>query len=210
MPGGRSIRRTVVGVLLTGAAACTPAAERPVTPGAAPPPPDVAREEAAAPDSILWSNLRLLTWNDFQARPDPVSPASAITAYVISYEAQCGAGFSPTFKVVTAFLPDRSWVKPDVLSRPTQSALALRHEQTHFDLSEVHVRRARRAFSQQADPCRGSQTEFDAFMQSFIREDAETQRRYDRETGHGTDEVRQADWDALVRKQLAELREYAR
>lgn len=150
-----------------------------------------------------------MTWRDFQGPPELSSPAAAITAYVISYEAECGAGVL-NYRVVTAFLPERSWVRPSLFDRPDAAAKSLHHEQTHFDLSEVHVRRTRRALAELADPCRRSMADLDAFVQPYLTEDADVQRRYDRETLHGMDDARQSEWDAIVKQQLVELRRFAR
>jgi hypothetical protein len=183
-------------------------------PGATPSPTPAAAALPATPApevpvSILWSPMRQLAWSDFQGPPEMSSPAAAVTAYAISYEAECGAGVL-TSRIVTAFLPEKSWVKRSLLERPEAAAKSLRHEQTHFDLSEVQVRKARRALAELTNPCRGSQFEFDAFVQPYLTEDAAIQEQYDRETGNGVNQVRQAEWDALVRRQLADLRRYAR
>ena len=90
---------------------------------------------AVPPMSILWSATRRLTWPDFQAPPQMSSEAAAMTAYAITYEANCD-GSSLNARIVSAFLPEQSWVKPTLLIRSPQSERALNHEQTHFDLSE--------------------------------------------------------------------------
>lgn len=201
-----SAARLLAGVLVT--AACAPTVDRPAAPGAAPA--SVTRpEQANVPMSLVWSPLRLLKWSDFQGTPDITSDASAITAYVIQYEAEC-TGDVLTFRAVSAFLPDQSWVKNSLLARPVEADLALQHEQTHFDLSEVHVRKARRLLRELQQPCRNSTEQFDALVAPILKEDAETQRRYDRETSHGRDLQAQARWDRDVRDQLAALRAFAR
>ena len=152
---------------------------------------------------IPWAPDRPLRWSDFQARPLLASPAAAMTAYVLNYDGECN-GASFTFTVTTTFLPDRSWVKPPLLERPIESAAALQHEQTHFDLGELHARTMRRALAAVPDACSKPVEELDGIVQQLLNEDAVLQRQYDRETGHGTNPRRQAEWDQRVRRALAE------
>lgn len=167
-----------------------------------------ASREATAPDSILWSSARRLSWGDFLGPPQISSAAGAVTSYVLWYEAECTESRFE-YRVVSAFLPDKSWVKPGVLLR-SDAGRVLRHEQTHFDLSEVHVRKARAALAALSEPCRRTREALAAVVDPFIREDGEAQRRYDRETVYGLDDRRQAEWDSAVAKQLGSLSRYAR
>ena len=169
------------------------------TPQPAPPPND-----PIAIDSILWSAERRLRWSDFLARPQLNTIAAAMTSYVLQYEADCDANVF-SFRVVSAFLPERSWVKGELLMRAGQSDQALRHEQTHFDLSEVHVRKIRRALVEMSDPCGRTEQARDAVVGAIIKEDGDAQFRYDRETGHGSLESAQRQWDAEVARQLSGL-----
>lgn len=153
--------------------------------------------------AFAWSATRPLTWADFQGKPDLMSGAAALSAYVISYDAECaGRVFVP--RVVTRFLPHISWVKSQhLLDR--QSSQILRHEQTHFDLSEVQARRARQELRALPAPCDLSEKEFDRIFDGFGRRDGDLQQQYDRETGHGTDARRQNEWQSRVDEWLRTL-----
>lgn len=153
-------------------------------------------------DGLPWSADRLLRWSDFRARPDAGSGAGAVTAYVLNYAGECDRNVF-TFTVTATFLPDRSWVKNAVLAGGVQSGQALQHEQTHFDLGELHARRMRRSLAALPDACAKPVEELDRIVQRLLEEDAVVQRRYDRETGHGTDVRAQAEWDGRVRRELA-------
>lgn len=150
-----------------------------------------------------WSAGRRLTWADFQGMPDLMSGAAALSAYVISYDAECAERvFVP--RVVTRFLPKISWVKSQHLM-DRQSSQILRHEQTHFDLSEVQVRRARQELLALPSPCELSEKEFDRIFDTFGQRDGDLQQQYDRETGHGTDARRQNEWQSRVEEWLRTL-----
>lgn len=175
-------------------------------PGSVAPRPEVT--STVPPMSILWSATRRLAWADFQAPPQMASEAAAITAYAITYEATCD-GSSLNARIVSAFLPEQSWVKPALLVRGPQSENALNHEQTHFDLSEVSVRRMRKKLKDLDDPCRRKPDDLYALVDPIISEDGEAQRRYDLETANGRDPASQARWDASVARDLRALAKYA-
>jgi hypothetical protein len=175
-------------------------------PGSVAPRPEVT--DKVPPMSILWSATRRLTWADFQGSPQMTSEAAAITAYAITYEATCD-GSSLSARIVSAFLPEQSWVKPALLVRSPQSDNALNHEQTHFDLSEVSVRRMRKKLKDLDNPCRRPPDDLYALVDPIISEDGEAQRRYDLESSHGRDAAGQAKWDATVARDLRALARYA-
>jgi Bacterial protein of unknown function (DUF922) len=166
--------------------------------------PAMLRNQMAGHDAVAWSATRRLSWTDFQGIAPTRGDESALTAYSLFHGATC-TGRSFEFKVIAAFLPRQSWVRPAVVANATTSSRTLRHEQTHFDLSEVHVRRMRRYFAELFEPCMKTTEELGALAQRFVREEGAAQRRYDDETSHGRVTKKQAEWDAEVGRQLASL-----
>ena len=157
--------------------------------------------------SILWSANRRLTWNDYQAKPPARHAASALTSYALSFDNDCDGGMYHV-RIVTAFLPEKSWVDPSVLMQKDVSHLTLQHEQTHFDLSELAARKMRKAIAGVSDPCKMTEDQRRAIVAPFVDEDRNTQRRYDRETSDGRDLRWQAEWIRNVSMQLEALRQY--
>jgi hypothetical protein len=150
-----------------------------------------------------WAVDRPLTWSDFDGPPDVASPAVALSVYVLTYDVGCDGGVFKA-RVVSSFLPRVSWVRTAHLLDASADR-TLHHEQRHFDLSEVQARRARLALRTLSEPCTRSDDELDALLADFGRRDAEIQRRYDRETAHGTDLGGQARWDRQIEEWLAVL-----
>ena len=165
------------------------------------------KNQMAAHDALPWSATRRLAWADFQGIPPTRGDESALTSYSLFHGVTC-TGRSFEFRVVAAFLPRQSWVKPAIVANPTESARTLRHEQTHFDLSEVHARRMRRYFSELFEPCMKTAEELGSLAERFVREESAAQRRYDEETSHGRVTRKQADWDAEVGRLLASLTKF--
>ena len=139
-----------------------------------------------APDmSILWSATRRLAWTDYHATPPPHHDVVAITSYALSFDNDCNDG-TYHVRIVAAFLQDKSWVDPVVLTREDVSRLTLEHEQLHFDLAELHARKMRKAIAAVAEPCKMIEDQRRAILAPIIEEDRNTQRRYDRETSKRT------------------------
>ena len=160
-------------------------------------------------EAMPWTLARRLTWNDFKGGAPRDSSAAAETAYTLFYGVRC-AGNAFEFRVVAAFRPNDSWVRPSVLKVPGDSARALRHEQTHFDISEVHARRMRRYFAELIAPCRRTPDELAAMAERLVEDERAAQAQYDQETSHSRVPAQQARWDKEVSAQLASLVKFAR
>ena len=165
-------------------------------------------EDLAADQAIAWSSTWRLVWSNFQGRPPDSGNEGARTAYGLYYAWSCkGDAFG--FRVVAAFHPTRSWVKPAVVKNPGENARVLRHEQTHFDITEVYARRLRQQLSTVRAPCTKSDAELKSIARRFVEEERQTQRRYDQESNHGLITNRQADWNFEVARMLKEVERYA-
>jgi len=112
--------------------------------------------------------------------------------------------------VVAAFRPKDSWVRPTVLRTPADSARALKHEQTHFDLTEVHARRLRRYYSELMAPCRISTSDLAGAAERIGGDEKAAQAQYDAETANGRTVAQQTRWDKDVASQLVTLAKYVK
>lgn len=188
--------------------ACTPAA------GTASATPSLDRQiqgEMGARDAVAWSAARRLRWSDFAsgAPKTGTGDEGALTAYSIFYGVRC-TGETFEFRAVAGFLPHESWVKPEVVADRAMSERTLRHEQTHFDLTEVFSRRLRKAFGDLYQPCRRADTDLDGLASQYVRAEKAEQQRYDEETHHGLVAAEQTVWDRQVAGDLASLAKYGR
>ena len=174
-----------------------------------------AAQPTESPHEIPWSASRLLKWDDFRGTPPGEGAEQARTVYQLSYESRC-RGIDFTFSVTAVMLPGQSWVKPQVLTTPsssvfgTGSAQVLRHEQTHFNLTETYARRMRKYFRELYNPCGLIDEKLRESVDRFGRQDSEAQKRYDEETGYGMNQPAQDRWDREVAETLKELANFAR
>ena len=159
------------------------------------------RDDLAADHAFAWSAARPLAWGDFQGSPPAEGSEGAKTSYTL-YSAWKCRGEVFEFRVIAGFRPRQSWVKAIVLNDSTQRRTILLHEQTHFDLAEVHARRMRRAFGDLARPCAKTDAELSGLPQRLAQEEKAEQRRYDAETDHGLLVDQQAAWTRNVARRL--------
>ena len=197
----------VAALALFASAACTAAR----TPRVAEPTPQQSIDAQLAKDSaIRWTARRPLTWADFQGKPpDRNDAVAAETAYTILHGFRCvGSAFDSV--VVAAFRPRESWVKMAMLRTPADNARALRHEQAHFDIAEIHARRIRRYYSELVAPCRLSTDDLADAAKRMERDQKGAQEQYDEETDHGRNSNQQSRWEKTVATDLTSLVKFAR
>src|SRR4051812_45166372 len=94
----------------------------------------------AASDTLLWSNQRL-QWSNFKGQSDTAQFNQnhfATTLWKLTYFHRRNASTRQVEVIAYAWFDGRrSWVRP---SQRTNAALLL-HEQGHFDLAEILVRK---------------------------------------------------------------------
>jgi hypothetical protein len=207
---GRVVRllRILGGIVCAGVvgAACGPAAS---TASATPSLDRQIQGDMEARDAIAWSAARPLRWSDFASSAPKAGDEGALTGYSIFYGVRC-AGETFEFRAVAGFLPHESWVRPQVVADRAMSDRTLRHEQTHFDLTEVFARRLRKAFGDVYEPCRRADADLDALVTQYVRAEKTEQQRYDEETHHGLVAAEQAAWERKTAADLASLGQYGR
>jgi Predicted secreted Zn-dependent protease len=151
---------------------------------------------------IYWSKNKRLIWSDFKGKASPLDSTSdnvaiASTDISILYE---NTGRRLTFKVVSYFRKNKSW------TRDTISEILLKHEQGHFDISELYARKLRK-FLQNFNPKQSAQVLESGINLLTLEADA-FQEKYDEETEHGKLKAKQAEWNNLINEELEQLNEY--
>jgi predicted secreted Zn-dependent protease len=111
--------------------------------------------------------------------------------------------------VTAGFIPRHSWVKRVIVRDSLESARVLRHEQLHFDLTELHARHMRRRIADFARPCTHSDAQLEAMAQRVVHDERAEQRRYDAETRNGLIAERQSQWERETARQLRATVRYA-
>ncbi len=163
-----------------------------------------SKPAAAQPAGIPWTAGRPLTWADFQGRPRLGEREAALTSADLRSDAQC-QNFVFSANVRPLFDPATSWVRDAKSATPA----LLRHEQLHFDLTEVYARRLRQKLQAANLDCQKLQPAFGRLTQAVYDQWSSEENRYDIDTNHGLNTPKQALWDKQIQQQLAELAAFA-
>lgn len=151
------------------------------------------------PERIAWQSDSQLSWSDFKGKPKGRG----------SYVASTSSGMSQSYVIdgkgmldkketfVTAhFYPEYSWYKV----KDTTDAL-LKHEQTHFNITEVHARMLN-ARIRSYNFTSNSKAEVKALYERIENERREMQRLFDEETNHSINKEAEKKWEAKIAKLL--------
>lgn len=106
-------------------------------------------------------------------------------------------------RVEAEFYVNSSWVKAG-----RKSVELLRHEQGHFDLTEVYARKMKKAIREARIGCADDHQAEAAGKKIFDRLDQEwekAEKQYDAETRDGTDLVKQKEAVERIARDLADL-----
>jgi hypothetical protein len=151
-------------------------------------------------DTLIWRDDIKLTWNDFKGKKTVQTDAVAVTASGITfvYSVRKANNRIVDFKanVEAHFYPNKSWVNFELADD-----YILAHEQLHFDITELHVRKFRQQISQ-VKVSQNLDRILNGLHQSINKELASAQDLYDFESNNSINKEAQAKWIVFVRKEL--------
>ena len=166
------------------------------------------RKQVAEEGLLVWSRKEPPSWKDFRGPARRGTTTAAQTSSGVTYLIQCRSSHLG-FAVLATFSPRESWVRPDIPGNSAASRQSLRHERTHFDITELFARRLRRALAAAERICPGREDNVRKMFDGLADDSRHEQERYDRETAHGMSRDAQARWERLVRARLDSLARYA-
>jgi hypothetical protein len=146
-------------------------------------------------DTIEWRPSYKLKWEDFQASPNANSKYGASSACSISY------GFSYkndslTFKVAAFFTRPLSW------SKFKNDIPLLKHEQGHFDISELFARKLRMALTAYTVNTFTINEDVRTIFDNLWYEKKAYDSLYDIETNHARNFQKQTEWNRKIATDL--------
>ena len=144
-------------------------------------------------DTVFYSSIRPLEFEDFRARPRPGSrySASIFSSFSFDVESEIVNSILEVKIISKVFmLKDQSWVRGESISEYT-----LNHEQRHFDITQIVAERLK-------DKIKNLEIypdEYDSVINYYyleaFREMNQLQDLYDKETRHGMDRDAQERWN---------------
>ena len=153
------------------------------------------------PEKIFWEQDGLI-WEDFKAAPNEESKFDANTNAGLSFSwgvKNTNGNIELTYEVTSYFNPYLSWVKED-----SDNDYLLKHEQLHFDITELHARKLRKKLSEVNPGSLGKEPKgvLTRIYQAVEKERAAMQIEFDNESRHSLDKDGEARWQKYVRAEL--------
>lgn len=154
---------------------------------------------------INYHQRRDLRWADFEPRRQapPGVPSKAVTFSGYTYTSTWRDG-AMHFCVWGWINKSKSW---RVEGAETDYLLA--HEQGHFDINEINVRRLRRDISVYPFTSANLNRAMDSLTKAMQATRQREQELYDEETDHSKNKPKQERWDAHIKQALDTLKDYA-
>ena len=155
---------------------------------------------------ILWDEDYKLNWSDFKAAPRNLGDAVATTASGITFgfsiKEQNGRVIGFTTSVKAHFYPEHSWYKKDFASPNV-----LAHEQLHFDITELFVRKFRQRIMR-LTVSNNIKKDLQKLRETIEKELAIMQDAYDFETNFSRQKDSQKKWQAFIEFELNKLSDF--
>lgn len=158
-------------------------------------------------DSLIqWSVNYKLQWSDFVGKIDSLGEdreRSAVTWTLKKSTEWKLSKDSIEFNLICYFLRYNSWKK-------IETDELLKHEQGHFNLSEIHMRKLRKTFCEYESHDLQATVDFYYLEYSKMEENnRQSQDLYDKETNFSKNEVEQKKWSTKIENMLKETSNWA-
>ncbi len=152
-------------------------------------------------DLIPWSNNRRLSWDEFLGEPqrNTDAVASTSTSLGLGYQVK---NSTLTYQITCDFSKSKSWV---LMKTP----YILRHEQGHFDITEVYARKLNKALEEYSLNLRTYKQDINTIYTNIVHEKEMLQDQYDAESDHSRNKKSQMQWLTRIDKMLAATQAYA-
>lgn len=150
-------------------------------------------------EKMPWNESRRLTWNDFQGVPQAgtgfVASTNSGISFSYSYSVNNGK-MDLEYTIQSNFYPKLSWFKKEDVSD-----YILLHEQTHFDISELHARKLRKQMKETKFSL-NPKKEINSIYNENERQRRAMQQRFDTESDHSKIPEAEYKWRTYVAGQL--------
>jgi predicted secreted Zn-dependent protease len=157
---------------------------------------------------IVWSNTLKLSWTDFKNENKVITPSVyAITNCTIKVFEPEYTESSITYHIVNYFDKSESYVVDFAKSNNL-----LRHEQLHFDITELFARKFRHEISKEVYKDTDVILTFDRIFKIYndiFDNLIEYQDKYDLETAHGLNLDVQEKWEKTVQNELKRFEKWS-
>lgn len=154
---------------------------------------------------IPWKADATLTWSDFKGKPDKSSPYKAMTFSSISSNLLVFSEKELKIEISCHFIKNKSWKK-------AETDELLKHEQVHFDITELAARKMRQRLSllKLKDLNQNNiKAKLDKIFNTSTKEQQQMNKKYDSETDHSINKKEQEEWEVKIQNELEKLNEFS-
>jgi hypothetical protein len=162
--------------------------------------------ESSNEETMTWDESRKLSWADFKADPNLESDAVALTASGITFSYSVKTSGRKIIDFSTSveahFYPNKSWYLKE-----KGGDQILRHEQLHFDITELYARK----FREQLKTLVVNQKVEKEMQRLHITINEaldEAQKRYDSQSNHSRNRDAQNQWEIFIQEELRKSDKY--
>ena len=153
-----------------------------------------------ADDIIYWSPVRKLTWDDFK-EVERCGVYGATSCDGIDYELLNNEN---AVKIISFFNKKKSWVV-----KGEKDNEGIKHEQVHFDITEVYARKLRKAIKDKKFKKKHLAEDLMLIYKEIDNALGAYQKVYDKETDNYRNQVKQDEWNKKIENELQELKDYS-
>lgn len=162
------------------------------------------QNDAKESNRIYWSDSYNLEWSDFEAQPKENTSVAALSSIGLPYSYTADGEGELNVTINVCFIKNESWSKPT-----ERNNLLLQHEQTHFDIAELHRRMIVKAMLEANFTKKNYKEKINEIINKYWRRDYKMmQNRYDKETNFSNVVKEQINWKKYVSQQLSNLRKF--
>lgn len=153
---------------------------------------------------ILWSKTRPLVWIDFKGKTKPPRQeygiyTAAATAAGSEFVHQMDKNGNMVPYPLNYFYKSLSW-------SISKDSLLLFHEQLHFDIAEVYVRKLRMGYTELIGKNIYESSAYSNLSDKMFEKCSEVQSEFDKEVSFS--KITQQEWRKRIDKELEELKKY--
>lgn len=156
---------------------------------------------------IIWQQDQKLAWDHFKSsvnrRNNPDVAAYTNCGWEYSVVKSSDPKSPVKIEIKAIFNEEKSWKDIKKIND-----YILLHEQKHFDIAELFVRKFRKSVAEKIRNSGDYDRLFKSIYNSVYNEYKSFQMAYDRDTRHGTDEVKQAEYNAAISQELENIKSY--
>ena len=156
---------------------------------------------------INWKEDQKLGWDNFKSSVNRKSNPDVVAYTHCGWEYSVVKSTNPkspvTIEISTIFNEDRSWKDVKRIND-----YVLLHEQKHFDIAEIFARKLRKEVSEKIKTSGDYDKVFKTIYNTISTDYRNYQISYDKDTQHGMNKEKQAEYNAAISEQLDNLKSY--